>query len=128
MPRLADGIREDLQRAYDSWNSAFNRGDADAVTALYTTDAIVLPSTHAFLKGLSAIKDFWTALLSAGVRDHAIEMLETQAVGDIAYSIGKWSANAPGENGRMQHYEGTIVTIFRYQDDGSWKACLHIWN
>ncbi|MEZ2128701.1 MULTISPECIES: nuclear transport factor 2 family protein [unclassified Sinorhizobium] len=128
MARPSDDIREDLRRAYDSWNSAFNRGDADAVTALYTTDAIVLPSSHAFLKGLSAIKDFWMGLLSAGVRDHAVEMLGAEAAGDIAYSIGKWSAKAPGEDGRMQHYEGTIVTIFRYQDDRSWKACLHIWN
>ncbi|TIL96899.1 MAG: DUF4440 domain-containing protein, partial [Mesorhizobium sp.] len=59
-------------------------------------------------------------MISAGVKDHRIEMIDAQAVGDIAYATGKWSANALDEGGKTQRYEGTIVTIFRRQGDGSW--------
>jgi uncharacterized protein (TIGR02246 family) len=128
MTQLSENIRDELQRANDGWNSAFNSGNADAVAALYTPDAVVLPSNHAVVKGTSAIKDFWNGLISAGVKDHRIEMIDAQAVGDIAYATGRWSANALGEGGKTQRYEGTIVTIFQRQGDGSWKACLHTWN
>jgi ketosteroid isomerase-like protein len=54
-------------------------------------------------------------LISAGVKDHRIEMIDAQSGADIAYAIGKWSANAPGEDGETQRYEGTVVTVFRRQ-------------
>ncbi|YCI06143.1 SgcJ/EcaC family oxidoreductase (plasmid) [Ensifer sp. D2-11] len=124
----SEDIRDEIQRANDRWNSAFNSGDADAVAALYAADAIVLPSTHAIVRGGSEIRDFWRGLISAGVQDHRIEMIDAQSIGDIGYAIGKWSANAPGESGDAQSYEGTVVMIFRRQGHGSWKPCLHIWN
>jgi uncharacterized protein (TIGR02246 family) len=128
MTQSTENIRDALQRANDGWNSAFNSGNADAVASLYTPDAVVLPSTHAFVRGTSAIRDFWNGLISAGVREHGIEMVDAQAVGDIAFATGKWSANAPADGGKTQRYEGTIVMVFRRQGDGSWMACLHTWN
>ncbi|TCN33961.1 YybH family protein [Sinorhizobium americanum] len=128
MTQSSENIRGEIQRANDEWNSAFNSGNADAVAALYAPDAVVLPSTHAVIRGASAIEDFWNGLISAGVKDHRIEMVDAQSGGDIAYAIGKWSANAPGEGSEAQRYEGTVVTVFRRQGDGSWKACLHTWN
>ncbi|RWM21791.1 MAG: SgcJ/EcaC family oxidoreductase [Mesorhizobium sp.] len=124
MAQPTENIREVLQKANDGWNSAFNSGNADAVAALYTPDAVVLPSTHAFVRGTSAIKDFWKELISAGVRNHGIELVDAVAAGDIAYATGKWSA----EGGETQRYEGSIVTIFRRETDGSWRVCLHTWN
>ncbi|PDT39641.1 MULTISPECIES: YybH family protein [Sinorhizobium] len=128
MTQSSENIRGEIQRANDEWNSAFNSGNADAVAALYAPDAVVLPSTHAVIRGTSAIEDFWNGLISAGVKDHRIEMVDAQSGGDIAYTVGKWSASAPGEGSEAQRYEGTVVTVFRRQGDGSWKACLHTWN
>jgi uncharacterized protein (TIGR02246 family) len=128
MAQSTEKIRDELQRANDGWNSAFNSGNADAVAALYTPDAVVLPSNHAVVRGTSAIKDFWNGLIAAGVKDHGIELIDAQSVGEIAYATGKWSANGLGEGGATQRYEGTVVTIFRSQGDGSWRACLHTWN
>ncbi|APO79868.1 NTF2 domain-containing protein (plasmid) [Rhizobium etli 8C-3] len=114
--------------AHDRWNQAFNSGDSASIAALYTEDATVLPHTHAIVKGQAAISDFWAGMISAGVKDHGIELLEAHDGGDIAYSSGKWWASGLGEDGKEQRYEGTIVTIFRKQRDGSWKTCLHTWN
>ncbi|RWN57327.1 nuclear transport factor 2 family protein [Mesorhizobium sp.] len=124
MAQPTENIRDVLQKANDGWNSAFNSGNADAVAAHYTPDAVVLPSTHAFIRGTSAIKDFWKELISAGVGNHGIELVDAVAAGDIAYATGKWSA----EGGETQRYEGSIVTIFRRETDGSWRVCLHTWN
>jgi uncharacterized protein (TIGR02246 family) len=82
-------IRKIVSEANDRWNSAFNGGDAAAVAALYTADGTVLPHTHDVIKGTAAIADFWAGLISAGVKDHGIELFDAQDSGDIAYSNGK---------------------------------------
>ena len=80
------------------------------------------------IRGTAAIADFWAGLISAGVKDHGIELLDAQDSGDIAYSNGKWWATGSGEDGTTVRFEGTIVTVLRRQPDGSWKTCLHTWN
>lgn len=121
-------IRNIVNEANDRWNAAFNSGDAAAVAALYTTDGTVLPHTHVVVKGSAAIADFWASLISAGVKEHGIELHDAQEAGDVAYSSGKWWATGSGDDGQSQRFEGTIVTILRRQRDGSWKTCLHTWN
>ena len=121
-------IRAIVSKANDSWNAALNRGDAGAVTAHYTTDGTVLPHTHAVVKGNEAIGQFWAEMIAAGIKDHGIELLEAHEAGDIAYSNGKWHATGVGDDGKPQLFEGTIVTILRRQDDGTWRTCLHTWN
>jgi uncharacterized protein (TIGR02246 family) len=121
-------IRQALTQAGERWNAAFNSGNAEAVAALYTPDGTVLPHTHAVVKGAAAIKEFWSGLMSAGVKEHGIELLDAAVLGDAAYAYGKWWAIGPGEGGATQRYEGTITTIFRKGADGSWKTCLHTWN
>jgi uncharacterized protein (TIGR02246 family) len=121
-------IHATVKDANDRWNEAFNSGDAAAVAALYTEDGTVLPHTHAVVRGPTAISDFWAGMISAGIKDHGIELLDAHDAGDVAYSSGKWWASGLGENGKAARYEGTIVTILKKQCDGSWKMCLHTWN
>jgi uncharacterized protein (TIGR02246 family) len=128
MSDSSNDIRGAVRRANDAWNSAFNRGDAAAVAALYTDNATVLPPTHAVVKGTDAIRDFWQGLITAGFKEHGIEMIDAEADGGLAFATGKWSANGPGEAGKVQRFEGTVVTMLRRQGDASWKACLHTWN
>lgn len=125
---LESDINTIVKEAQDRWNAAFNGGDAAAVAALYTSDGTVLPPAHAVVKGTAAIADFWAGFISAGVREHGIELLDAQDGGEMAYSSGKWWATGSGEDGKALRFEGTIVTIFRRQPDGSWKTCLHTWN
>ncbi|MEK1888486.1 MAG: SgcJ/EcaC family oxidoreductase [Phyllobacterium sp.] len=121
-------VKTIVKTAQARWNKAFNSGDAAAVAELYTADGAVLPPMHAPVKGTRAIADFWMGLISAGVKDHDIELHDAQGAGDVAYSNGKWSATGAAEDGSRVRFEGTIVTILRRQGDGSWKTCLHIWN
>lgn len=124
----ASDIHAVVKSAYDRWNAAFNSGDAAGVAALYTADGTVLPHTHTVVRGRDAIAEFWSGLISAGIKDHGIELLDAHESGEIAYANGKWWADGLGDDGKPQRFEGTIVTIFRKQDDGSWRTCLHTWN
>jgi uncharacterized protein (TIGR02246 family) len=125
---MPSDIRATLKTNNDTWNAAFNRGDAAAVAALYTDDATVLPHTHDVISGPGKIKELWTALIGAGCKDHSIEMLDVHVDGNLACEIAKWAASGPGEDGRPQSYGGSLVNLYERQGDGSWKCRLHIWN
>lgn len=125
---MADELRDVVRANNDAWNAAFNRGDAAAVTRLYTSDATVLPHTHDVVTGSNKIQEFWRSVIEAGFKDHSIELLEVHVNGEIACEIARWAATGPGEDGHPQPYGGSLVNVYEHQDDGGWKCRLHIWN
>ncbi len=125
---LEDDVYKIARTASSKWNETFNRGDAEGLANLYTDNGIVLPHTHAVVKGSSAIRDFWSGMIAAGIRDHGIEVVDAEQSGDIAFFSGKWWAEGANEDGKPQRFEGTIVSIFKKQENGDWKTCLHTWN
>lgn len=125
---MSSDIQDIVRANNDTWNAAFNRGDAAAVAALYTDDATVLPHTHDVVSGPGKIQEFWTAVIGAGFKDHSIEMLDVHVDGNLACEIAKWAATGPGEDGRPKSYGGSLVNLYERQADGSWKCRLHIWN
>ena len=58
VPALAQD-KATIQSLSDQFAKAFNAGDAAAVAALYTEDAIILPPGGEMMKGRSAIQAFW---------------------------------------------------------------------
>ena len=128
MNQPSTDIKKAVRHGNDTWNNAFNRGDAAGVAALYADNATVLPPTHAAIKGSAAISDFWQGLIKAGFREHGIELIDAEADGGIAFAIGKWSAKGPDGAGKLQSFGGTVVTVLKRQGDQSWKPYLHTWN
>lgn len=53
---------------------------------------------------------------------------EVAESGELAYTWGRWSNIEYQENGSMNDTYGKYVTIWRKQDDGSWKIVVDIWN
>ena len=45
-PTLGRGDRQGIEAAVSRYVAASNRGDADALTQLYTEDAVLLPPAH----------------------------------------------------------------------------------
>ena len=53
-PALAQS-KAAIQKLNDQWAAAFNKGDAAAVAAMYTSDAYVLPAGAPMVQGRAAI-------------------------------------------------------------------------
>ena len=60
--------RAGIEAANAKFSEAFDRGDAAAVAALYTEDAIVFPPDSEMVKGRQAIGEFWKATRNSGER------------------------------------------------------------
>ena len=84
MAETSGDIRKVIEANNGKWNDAFNRGDARAVMSLYVDDAKLLPPTNVVVSGSQEIRAFWEALIKNGFGNHAIEIVEVRAIGDIA--------------------------------------------
>ena len=118
----------DVTAAYAAWDAAFNSGDAKAVCALYTDDAILLPPTHDVIKGPDAVDKFIAGILGMGAKGHKFELIEASGDGNIVYGTAKWSATGKDSAGADQPWGGLSTAIFEKQADGSLKIKVQTFN
>src|SRR6202050_5128696 len=109
------------------WTDAYNAGEVDKIVALYTEDAVVMPSNASALTGPAAIKDFLTKDIAAakaegltakdGVGDVGIS-------GDLAWHAGTSSViDAAGKTVET----GKYIEVWR-RINGKWLIIRDIWS
>jgi ketosteroid isomerase-like protein len=121
-------MRDQIESAYNAWDGAFNRGDAEALAALYSENAKLLPPTHEMFEGRQAIKRFWEGLFRAGMTGHTLELITAEDNQRSAVGVAKWSARGKSRDGNEATFRGSVVHVFEKQQDSGLKLWLHIWN
>jgi uncharacterized protein (TIGR02246 family) len=102
---------------------AFNRGDVEALVALYEPNAVLVVSGQPVI-GHEAIRQAYQRMLA---RQGLME-LTTRSVlesGDgLAVLHGQWSLHFPAADGAMTSAEGLSTEVVRRQPDGTWLFVL----
>ncbi|HET6470045.1 MAG TPA: SgcJ/EcaC family oxidoreductase [Geminicoccaceae bacterium] len=119
---------EDVKAAYATFNEAFNRGDAAAVAASYTEDAIFLPATHDVVEGPAKVQEFFAGMFAGGVTGHELELIEVMGDDELIVAAAKWSARGKDAQGADATFGGVATHVFERQPDGSLKLRLHTFN
>jgi uncharacterized protein (TIGR02246 family) len=120
---FAASAEDDVKAAYSAWDAAFNKGDAKAVAAFYTSDALLLPPNHEVIKGPAGVEKFFAGLFANGVTAHKLELIEAVGTGDNVVGAAKWSVKLKdGSSG------GGIATHLFQKSGGSVKLKLHTFN
>jgi ketosteroid isomerase-like protein len=115
----------EVEAAYKTFNTAFNKGDAKAVAALYTDDAIILPADGGkVVKGPADIEKFFAGFFANKVTGHTLDIIEVKASGKFLVSASKWSAKVEGGS----PFGGFAIHVFQKQSDGTLKLTLHTYN
>lgn len=114
--------RRAIEAAVSRYVAASNKGDTDALTDLYTDDAVLLPPDHAPVHGRRAIGEFWRQGTDSGL---AVTTLRVEVEGSLGYLVGQY--NLP-ETSEEPADSGKYVMCLRRQRDGSWKLAADIWN
>ena len=85
-----------IQKLDDQWASAFNKGDAAAVAAMYTDDAYVLPAGAPMVHGHADIQAFWGQTMQqlADVKCTALDVMPVGRTG--AREIGTCTFKTKG--------------------------------
>jgi uncharacterized protein (TIGR02246 family) len=121
-PAPDPAARQAIEAAVSRYVAASNQGDAEALTSLYTEDAVLLPPDHAPVHGRDAIGEFWRQGTDPGLE---VRTLRVEVDGSVGYLVGQYNlpstAEEPADSGKY-------VMCLRRQRDGSWKLSADIWN
>ena len=121
-------MRAVVEAAYARWNSAFNRGDAAGIAALYAPQACFLPATHNVHVGPDAIRQFFAGVLAGGLTGHANEILAVGGDGRLIHSATRWSVRGRAEGGGETVSSGCALHVLERLDDGSVRIVAHSFN
>lgn len=116
------------QSLVGAWDDAFNAGDAAAIGAMYAEDARLSPGDGRVLEGRAAVQELFQGFIDYGVSNHAIEIVDARADGDVLYAIGRWSADGPEQDGTVPKFGGVLSNVFHKDGDGNWQSQVHVWN
>ncbi len=122
-----------IAAAVDSFIAAHNAAiaarDTDAVVALYTDDASVLPSGQPRLDGTQAIRELWRGSLSlpgVGMTLTSDRKIVSTA-GDMVADVGTYDFRMLGPKGDTLRDVGKYVTVMK-KVDGRWRMVVDTWN
>jgi len=87
-------IRDEITKAYKAMEEAFFKGDAEALSSIYTEDAEWLVPEAPPICGRQAIAQAWKGVIGNGGNRVRVETREVQERGDWAYEIGAFTATA----------------------------------
>lgn len=121
-------MRAAIEAANAKFSEAFSRGDANALAALYTRDAIVFPPDSEAIRGNEAIGKFWKTTRDGGVQSAVLTTDDVGTSGDVAYESGKVTLTIKPEGKEATTAMSKYVVVWMRQPDGSWKMHRDIWN
>jgi uncharacterized protein (TIGR02246 family) len=118
-------------RAVDAeWARATSAGEGNAVAALYTSDATVLPPMEPPHQGEAAGK-YWVDVLNAFSAPAELTTTAVEGRGDLGYAVGSYRLTlTPKKAGAkaLPTEEGKYIEILKKQADGSWKIVYDMWS
>jgi uncharacterized protein (TIGR02246 family) len=119
-----DAAKKAIQADEKSWNEQFKSGDTEALVGHYADDAFfVAPGVKA--DGSTAIrKAYADAHTDQNFKlSFASDKIDVAASGDLAYARGHFSEQyTDPKTQKVMSDSGSYVTVYKKQQDGSWKA------
>jgi uncharacterized protein (TIGR02246 family) len=114
-----------IEKLNNAWTAAFNKGDAQAVAAMYAEDAYVLPPGSDIVKGRAAIEGFWRQAAQQ-MTDAKLTTLDVLPLGrNAAREIGTVTLKTKSQP--PQEVVGKYAVVWR-KIGGQWKLATDIWN
>lgn len=122
---MVEEVTAAIEAASDAFAEAFNAGDVEAVAAMYTEDAVVLPPGKEAIEGRAAIQaDLAADLAAMEGMVLTFETNEVQAAHGHALEVGGYTIEG-ADGSHVDH--GKFIAIWENTDDG-WKMSRDIWN
>ncbi|MEU7103300.1 DUF4440 domain-containing protein [Streptomyces longwoodensis] len=115
-------LTQDVEKHTALYVEAFNAGDADAVNAMYTEEAVAVWEPGTPLTGQARI-DSVREFLARGPRMTAVPR-QSFVTEDTALLVVDWSIDTTGDDGNPEHLEGVGLDVLRRGTDGNWRYAI----
>lgn len=109
---------------FERWNAALATGDAEVVAALYSKDAVLLPTfSGGPLKGRAAIADYFRHFLQQQPHGR-IDRRTLQLGCNMAADVGLYTFNVIQPDGSQADVPARYTFLYQYRN-GKWQIIHH---
>lgn len=127
-PTVCAPIREaQVAELFERWNGALASGDPDQVVALYSSDALLLPTLSAEPRsGAAAIRAYFVDFLARSPEGR-IDSRTVQVACNSAFDAGTYSFRVrdPSDPGAAPQWVSARYSFIYAPQDGQWRIVHH---
>jgi uncharacterized protein (TIGR02246 family) len=120
-------VRAAIEQQGTRFTEAYAKGDAKAVAAFYTEDAIAFPPGGDMVKGRQAIEQMWQSTMDSGVKSVSFNVVDVGASGDLAHETGT-AVLSIQEQGKQPTTASIKYVVVWKRQGADWKLHRDIWN
>ena len=124
-PNNAEAIQA-IEAAAQQWIDRFTSGDLDGLMALYEPDAFVALHGQPAMRGVDAVRDYFSSRIGTPGASFDIDIEEIQVHGDVAHLISFYWFEVPGENDAPFRDAGRSLLIYKYTPATGWRIYVDI--
>jgi ketosteroid isomerase-like protein len=115
-----------LKTEEDFKNLAQTKGIQEAFYTFAADDAIIKMDNDSLIKGKESIKQHFSAPKFGKAKvTWKADFVEVSNDGTLAYTYGKYIWTATDSLGNKKDFKGIFHTVWKKQEDGSWK---YVWD
>jgi uncharacterized protein (TIGR02246 family) len=120
-----DSVKQAIKADEAKWNQQFKSKDTEGLVDHYADDAFFIAPGVAGTEGSTPIRQVYAdASTDPAFEIHfSSDKIDVAGSGDMAYARGKFSEKyTDKKTGKVMTESGSYLTVYKKQDDGSWKA------
>lgn len=119
--------KNEIEKGNIKFGELVRKGDAKALSGLYTSDACLMPVGMKAIKGRKNVEDFWGSVIKGmGLKDAILKTVELLGEGDIVTEMGEYLLKLHS-SGKDVEDKGKYVVVWKKTPQG-WKLHWDIWT
>lgn len=120
-------VRKKIEKANQVFCEKVRKGDAKALSNLYTGDSVLFPAGMSAIVGRKAVEEFWGgAIKGMGLKDASLKTVDLVGAGDVYTERGDYVLTLVSA-GKSMEDKGKYIVVWKNTPDG-WKLHWDIWN
>ena len=111
-----------IEKVMERYAAAYRGNDPDALAALYSDGAVLLPPGHETVRGRDSVRAFWSRGMEAGFEMATVSI---EVSGGAGYVVGRYYVPPDDQDDAET---GKYIIALRREPDGIWRITADIWN
>jgi ketosteroid isomerase-like protein len=125
-----DAETAQLRAAAQGYHGAAQALNADAISALYTVDAVAYPPNEPTVEGQAGFREYAAGFVSVPGIQMRFTLIDAvvSAAGDMGYTYADAEITVDGPDGEPVTENLRDFHVWTKNADGAWRIVVDIWN
>ena len=118
----------DIVEQSRAFSAAYERGDLDAMMAIYSDHAVIMPGNAESIQGREALRAYWALDAGRRITHHEATPEAIRVEGDMASDYGVYDISGINGGESWGPFRGKYLIVWERHPDGEWRMQLDMWN